>query len=263
MLTLREGKTLFDHWLHYKDIKKANEKNMLMSAYKWQVQLGAEPYKHQFGPHPGLKDSVDESKKNIAEFYYSGRKFKVVGFGDSILKLTQYKLNALDPLLNFALSGSGSPDMAAIAEALYQDLENCGYTFPDAVYLGTLGGNPLLSHQDFEYIRSEAAFAFKKIRELFPHTKIVVYGIPPIFDAYATHYANEFNQFLLTIVMADGNACYVDLYFRFAGPLSLWPQLKMFPSPDDSIDGIHLTGKAILEFDKCLQRAIAPGVVVV
>lgn len=263
MITINEGRILFNHWLHYKEIREANEKNLLLSAYKWQQQLGVEPYKHQFGPHPGIQLVVQQAQKNIEEFYHSGKKFTTIGFGDSILKLTQNKITAVDPLLNFALSGSGSPDFAVIAEALLPALENFGYSQPDTIVVGTFGGNPLLSHQDFDYIRAEAKFAFRKIRELFPFSKIIVYGIPPIFDDYATHYANEFNTNLLTLVVADGNACYIDLYYRFAGPLSLFPLMKMYPSPDTSVDGIHLAGKAIIEFDKCLHRGKALGVTVV
>ena len=263
MITINEAQILLNHWLHYKQIKEANEKNLLLSIYKWQAQLGVEPYKHQFGPHPGIPIAIQQAQHNIEEFYHSGKKFTTIGFGDSILKLTQYSLTSVDPLLNFGLSGSGSPDFAAIAEALLPTLENFGYSQPDAVIVGTFGGNPLLSYQDFEYVRAEAKFAFQKIRSLFPYAKIIVYGIPPVFDDYATHYADEFNKFLLTLVVADGNACYVDLYFRFAGPLSIWPQMKMLPDTDTSSDGIHLTGKAIIEFDRCLRRAVAPGVMLV
>lgn len=260
MITFNEAKVLINHKLNYKKIREANKVNLVASVYKWQHQLGVEPYKRQFGPHPGIVASVNASAVNIEAHYNSGKKFNAIGFGDSILKLTQHKLTAIDPLLNFALSGSGSPDMAAIAEALMPTLENFGYTQPDTVVLGTLGGNPLLSHQDYEYIRAEALFTFRKIRQLFPFAKIVVYGIPPIFDVYATHYANDFNMYLLTLTTQDGNSCYVDLYFRFAGPLSLWPQMKMIPSSDYSLDGVHLTGKAIIEFDKCLNRAMSPSV---
>lgn len=263
MLTFKEIKILVKHKLQYKNIRRANETNMVASALKWQQQLGRTPYQHQFGPHPGIKLTVQQAQQNIEEFYHSGKKFTTIGFGDSILKLTQYSLTSVDPLLNFGLSGSGSPDFAAIAEALLPTLENFGYSQPDAVIVGTFGGNPLLSYQDFEYVRAEAKFAFQKIRSLFPYAKIIVYGIPPVFDDYATHYADEFNKFLLTLVVADGNACYVDLYFRFAGPLSIWPQMKMLPDTDTSSDGIHLTGKAIIEFDRCLRRAVAPGVMLI
>jgi hypothetical protein len=263
MINLREAKILVEHKLNYNKIKKANELNAVASFYKWQTQLGKEPYKKSFGPHPGRQLAIQQSAIAIDEHYHSGKKFTKIGFGDSILKLTQHKITAVDPLLNFALSGSGSPDMQAIAEALYPVLENFGYTQPDAVVLGTLGGNPLLSYQDYEYVCAEATIAFKKIRELFPYAKIILYGIPPVYDVYATHYAAEFNGFLMSLVTGDSNSCYVDLYFRFAGPLRIFPEMKMFPTSENSMDGVHLTGKAIIEFNDCLERAAVPGVFLV
>lgn len=262
MISWNEFKILVQHKKNYKKIEQANKVNAIASLLKWNLQLGKEPYKTGFPVHPMQRSLVEASKETIREFaaYRKPGVPTTLGFGDSILAFTKHDItNVIHPDLNFALPGAASSNFRWVMEQLYPTLQQHGLADPQHIVLGTFGGNALLSGQDYEVIKMEARECFQAFRANFKFAKLIVYGIPPVFDVYATHYAADFNRYLISLVTLDRNACYVDLYARFAGPLSLWPALKLLPTPNFSGDGVHLTGKGIIEFGKALEKAKEPG----
>ncbi len=113
-----------------------------------------------------------------------------------------------------------------------------------------------MSYQDFEEIKQEASLAFRGLRAMFPEAKIIVYGLPPVYDVYANIFAIEFEKFMIQEVKDDKNAAFLVLRLRFADNSGL-PTIKY------SSDGVHLRGNAIPILDKMISEAktLPPGTV--
>lgn len=84
---------------------------------------------------------------------------------------------------------------------------------------------------------------------MYPNAKIILGGLPPVYDVYVNTVKIEFTNHLLSLVNTDSNSCLVILEKHFAGLFGVFPKI------DYSSDGVHFAGKGIIEYDKLMNEA--------
>lgn len=170
-----------------------------------------------------------------------------INFGDSLTDLARRYLTSVDWIAS--ISGSWSNHIAQMAREVKAALASSGKSV-DCVFVGTLGGNPLLIYESLPETINRAARALDEIRSLYPDARIVVYGLPPVYNLHATRNAYSFDAALLDWVMKDRDAVFIDLHGKF-GRGFLW----LFPDVVWSSDGVHLTPRGATKLNKYFHRA--------
>lgn len=175
-----------------------------------------------------------------------------VNFGDSMTDLARDRMKSLDGI--FSIAGSWHYHMAEMAAAMRDVLQGVDVEW---VVVGTLGGNPILIYQDFETTVAESLQALQTIRALYPQARMIVYGLPPVWNIYAANHTVEFDNRMWEWVKADGNAVFVSMKLM-GGWMPFFPKVSM------SNDGTHLTARGGLRLDTAISKAktCAPGLVV-
>lgn len=233
--------------LKERETKKLFNLSRAQNIAKWTTIANISPHYNSYPLRPDYSSFLDKYKHNIESI---DRPVDTIAYGDSILDFTRDKLTAIDNKLNFAVAGFGSPNMVKMAldldDILTKHLIKNQIKY---VVLGCFGGNPLLSHQDFELVKHEAKSAFLKLRTLYPTAKFIVYGLPPVYDIYATINAPTFELFMIDLAIKDGNAIFLPLQKKFAGLFGIFPKIEY------SNDTVHLTGSGIIRFDELLNQA--------
>ncbi|MCB1193110.1 MAG: SGNH/GDSL hydrolase family protein [Leptospiraceae bacterium] len=236
-------------------IKKMHKKNKAKTLAKWMIESKRKPYTGGFPAYRLQEQSLEIFRNNILNYKSKSTERNVsIAFGDSLIAFIAKNLTQVDYRLNFAQPGSGSPNFLKTAKDLSAELQDFNIK---NVVVGCFGGNPLLSYQDFEEIKQEASLAFHGLRAMFPDAKIIVYGLPPVYDVYANIFAIEFEKFMIQEVKEDKNAVFLLLRLKFSDKSGLLPTIKY------SSDGVHLRGNAIPILDKMISEAktLPPGTV--
>lgn len=247
MDTIQKAEIILKNWLEKPQISRMHSNAKKASISKWMLESGKVPFTGGYPPYGYQKESIELFKKNIREFKDSNIANDVtIAFGDSIIAFTAKDLSQIDYRLNFGQPGSGSPNYLSTANDIYSELEGLQIKY---VVVGCFGGNPLLSYQDFEEIKLEAKNSFDGIRKLFPNSRIIVYGTPPVYDVYANIFIVDFEKYLISLVRNDPNSVYIFMRGKFADKSGL------YPDPKYSRDGVHLGGEGIIIFDRWLGKA--------
>ena len=230
-----------------KEIKSNHDRMKNISIIKASIQNGMEPTKNGFPNYMKQTETIDKFINNINHYKSNNdiNKPTMIGFGDSLLDFTRKDLTILDNDLNFGQAGSGSPNFTTTALTLLPLLKGINISH---VLAGCFGGNPLLSYQDIEICKQEATNAFKSLRQMFPNSKLLIYGLPPVYDKYVILHKIEFESHMMELVNDDYNSCYIS-FQKQAGLFGIFPRITY------SSDGVHFIGKGKIEFNNLIEKA--------
>jgi len=168
-----------------------------------------------------------------------------VNFGDSLTDLSRKQIERVHDGI-FSISGSWAHHMTQMVEDLSSDLSK--FTVKN-VSIGCLGGNPMLVYQNFDEVVKDSYVCLDTIRKRFPNARIIVYGIPPVYNIYATTHSYEFDLKLLEWVSRDANARFISLKNHFGQGLG-----RLFPSATYSSDGVHFNPNGANKFAELIQK---------
>ena len=164
--------------------------------------------------------------------------------GDSLSDFTRKDLSCVDTKLNLALAGQASSFYNAILKDTKKALEmiHIKYIILDCF------GNEFLNYFALEDVKFHARDTFNLVRVLYPDAKIILTGLPPIYDLYTNTIKEEWTNWLTLLVSQDPNSCLV-LFNKLGGAFGVFPKLEY------SSDGVHFSGKGILIYDDLLNKA--------
>lgn len=168
-----------------------------------------------------------------------------INFGDSLTDMSRKQIETVHDGV-FSISGSWAHHMTMMVEDLANSLKK--YNVKN-VSIGCLGGNPMLVYQNFEHVVNDTIICLNTIREKFPNARIIVYGIPPVYNINATAHSYDFDLELLKWVGADRDARFISLKNHFGqGLASLFPQMAY------SSDGVHFNPNGANIFAELIQK---------
>lgn len=243
-------KILFEAWKNRAEIKKNHSKMANVSVVKWVTMAGIQPKKTDFPLPPNLINQVKIRLEWIREFLnlqnlMPESKKHTVMIMDSLGDFTRKDLKSVDSRLNLSLGGTASSFYDAILQQTKTELDKVGVKY---LILGCWG-NELLSYYDIETVKFHVARTINKARSLYPDAKLIIVGLPPVYDVYVNTVKVEFTNHLINLVSQDANACLVLLEKHFSGAFGIFPKI------DYSSDGVHFSGEGIILFDKLLEQA--------
>lgn len=243
-------KILFHAWKNRQEIKKIHSKMSDMSMIKWVSLMGIQPKNGDYPLPPNFQTFLKIRLEWISDFLklqtiMPETKKHTVLIMDSLADLTRKELTAVDTRLNLALSGQASSFYDAILQNTKTELDRVGVKY---LILGCWG-NELLSYYDIETVKFHVARTINKARSLYSEAKLIIVGLPPVYDVYVNTVKVEFTNHLINLVSQDANACLVLLEKHFSGAFGIFPKI------DYSFDGVHFSGEGIILFDKLLEQA--------
>lgn len=254
---LRKIYALIQTALLRRKIRKAQAATKDFSLLKFMTQQG-EPTRKSVGDpsmFPGIETRIGQYKDAIQRYAKaegaskSNPKAVVAGVGNSLMDFLRGSSIQIDDRINFGLAGACSPHMLYVMRALAPALAEAGLIVR-AIVIGCLKGNALLGHQDYDAAEADCKEALDGARALWPGARMIVYGMPPVWDVYAMIYQQTSREKFQAWVKADTDAVYLDILKRFAGPWGLFPTLE------DSLEGVHMTPAAKVEFDNMVGDAL-------
>lgn len=178
---------------------------------------------------------------------WKGKKSVDINFGDSLTDMSRKQIEPIHDGV-FSISGSWAHHMQMMVEDIFELLKNSDIEIKN-ISVGCLGGNPMLVYQDFQEILNDSLSCLNKIRELFPNSKIIVYGIPPVYNIYATMHSYEFDFRILNWINFDKNASFISLKDNFGKGLG-----KLFPQMSYSSDGVHFNSNGANRFANLIKK---------
>lgn len=200
--------------------------------------------------HPGHAESMRHNREMIREFASTPLReaHPTLGIHDSLIKLRAEQCTSVD--LPCGISGLGGRQYIRLMRDVKPVLDQYNIK-PGFLVLGCIIGNMLLNRYSWGQCVSEFQSVYAEARALWPDAKIILYGLPPVFDEYLTQYTWQAEQLMIGTVKADvkaGNkAVYVSLKKMSIG--GIWPRTKL------SSDGVHLTATGFIRFDRLLNEA--------
>lgn len=217
-----------------KEYKQVQELDLVLSMMKPRV-----------GPYTEHKDFLKRAQgfvKEIAD--YSGPTSSLtINYGDSIVDMWRDRWQSHD--LVFSVGGMHHYHMLHMAQVL-KPVMDAKKLYPKFVTIGTLGGNPLLQHQEISSVIAKSIECLNGLRALYPasFTKLIVYGLPPVTAIYASAHSFNFEQKIYQWVVNDSNAVFIPMFKQFGtGFLGLTPKSWV------TAEGIHLSpvGQVLLD----------------
>ena len=205
-----------------------------------------------FPDHPKHAEAMKEFKQSIKDF--KANPFRparpVIAVTDSLSALRKDQTLSID--LHFGIPGLGGNQYARILVEIHAELAKEGIQ-PSALVLGCIVGNMLLARYAVDQIESEFYNVYETARKLFPSVRIVLYGLPPVMDAYALTYTGYFENVMAGEVEKDvfkgGNAGFVSLK-KFSSFFGLFPSAKL------SSDTVHFSDRGFIRFEKLILDAV-------
>ena len=246
MNPLTRAYILYDAYRNRKLIERSQQKMKDISIAKWVSLIDVQPKKGEYPLTPNYANELKKRLDWISE-YKNVKPFtdRTVLIGDSLSDFTRKELTCVDKRLNLALAGQASSFYDSILKDTFQSLQAVN---PEYLIIECFG-NELLSYYDIQVVKEHATRTFKLARSLYPNSKIILGGLPPVYDVYVNTVKIEFTNHLLNLVNTDSNSCLVILEKHFAGLFGVFPKI------DYSSDGVHFAGKGIIEYDKLLNEA--------
>lgn len=243
-------KILFEAWQNRAEIKKNHAKMSEVSVAKWVALTGAQPKKGDYPLPPNFSDVLKTRLNWIQEFKQIQKTLpanvrNTILIMDSLADFTREQLTTVDRRLNLSLAGQASSFYEAILHNTKSELEEI---FVKNVIIGCWG-NELLSYYDIETVKYHVARTINKARSMYPNSKLIIVGLPPVYDVYVNTVKVEFTNHLINLVNQDANACLVLLTKSFSGAFGIFPKI------DYSSDGVHFSGDGIILFDRLLEQA--------
>jgi hypothetical protein len=194
--------------------------------------------------HPFHDQRVKDFKALIET--WKGKKETIdVNFGDSLTDLSRKQIEEVHDGV-FSISGSWAHHMTMMVQDLAWHLSSFKVK---NVSIGCLGGNPMLVYQNFEEIVKDSIVCLNTIREKFPEARIIVYGIPPVYNIYATAHSYEFDLKMIEWVSKDKDAKFISLKNHFGKGFG-----RLFPQTSFSSDGVHFNPRGGRKFAELIQK---------
>lgn len=200
--------------------------------------------------HPGHAAAMRHNREMIREFASNPLReaHPTIGIHDSLIALRAEQCTSVN--LPLGISGLGGRQYIRLMRDVKQVLDQYGVK-PVFLVLGCIIGNMLLNRYSWGQCVSEFHAVYAEARVLWPDAKIILYGLPPVFDEYLTQYTWQAEKVMIWKVSADvkagNNAVYVSLKKMSIG--GVWPRAKL------SSDGVHLTATGFVRFDRMLNKA--------
>jgi hypothetical protein len=196
--------------------------------------------------HPFHDERVKDFKGLISS--WKNKNEVSINFGDSLTDLSRKQIERVHDGV-FSISGSWAHHMTQMVNDLSKDLSKFKVK---NVSIGCLGGNPMLVYQNYDEIVSDSIECLNTIRKTFPDSRIIIYGIPPVYNIYATTHSYDFDLKLLQWASQDKDSKFISLKNHFGQG---WARL--FPDVSYSSDGVHfnpLGGAKFAELIKTQQK---------
>jgi hypothetical protein len=217
----------FTAWKQRKEfennIKRSQEGAVITQLLSSQFDKNVERTKHP------LHDQRLKDYKNIIKTWKKKKEVDI-NFGDSLTDMSRKQIEEVHDGV-FSISGSWAHHMKMMVEDLSSSLSKIKVK---NVSIGCLGGNPMLVYQNFEEIVKDSIECLDKIREIFPEARIIVYGIPPVYNIYATTHSYDFDLEILKWIGKDKDARFISLKNHFGQGFA-----RLFPDMTYSSDGVH------------------------
>jgi hypothetical protein len=203
-----------------------------------------------FPAHPLHDYALQQMIASIREYARrpSRERHVTISINDSLIALRADQCTAVD--IHCGISGLGGLQYSRVIRDIAPVLRSVNIS-PAFVVLGCIVGNMLLSRYAWSRCESEFRQVYSDARRTWPQARIILYGLPPVFDLYLTEHTWLAEQLMIDTVRGDvaqgNNAVFVSLK-RFA-TMGLWPRARLFS------DGVHLSDRGFIRFDALLNRA--------
>lgn len=195
-----------------------------------------------FVKHPFHNKRLEEFKNSVS-YWIPNRKVNI-NFGDSLTDMSRKQLYDTHSGI-FSISGSWSHHIKQMAIDMSEPLKKMQVK---NISVGCLGGNPLLCQQNYDQVVKEAIDCLNVIRELYYKSRIIVYGLPPVYDIHVNMNTWNFDFELKQWVKEDKDARFISLKEHFGKGYD-----KLFPSIEYSSDGIHFNPKGAIRFNQLIK----------
>lgn len=197
--------------------------------------------------HPMHDERLADVKLQLSKFK-AGDSI-ILNFGDSLTHLAQEWISSIDVFAS--LSGSWSCHIRDMMDDVVELVNSKGLVVR-AVVVGCNGGNPLLAKQEIGHVIDESLLTLQHARKLFPLSRIVYYGLPPVYAIYAAENSYRFDMAMLnSFILKDFNACMISLKKNMGSGF-----LKLFPTTVMSSDAVHFTPRGARKFSKLVHKAV-------
>lgn len=231
---------IYDSWRKRKNYEKAVELSKIGALWVHQniSSLKMEPLTKHFA-----HDERVTQNKALITTWKPGQNV-TINFGDSLSDFTRPQLaDSHDGI--FSIGGSWANHMEQMAIDLHDDLKKVNVK---NITIGCLGGNPMLVYYDYQTIYNSSIKCLNTVRKLYPTSRIIVYGIPPLYNIYATENCTNFDLSLKTWTLSDSNAKFLSLKEHFGTGFA-----RFFPTSKWSADGVHFNESGGRKFGKLLK----------
>jgi hypothetical protein len=231
---------IYDSWRKRRNYEKAvkGSKDGSVWLHENIFSIKLEP----LAKHFGHDERLAEYKQVIAKWNNTG---KNINFGDSISDFSREQFATSHDGI-FSIGGSWAQHMEMMIIDLHADLSKHNVK---NITIGTLGGNPLLVYRNKDEVINLSLKCLNKLRELYPNSRIIVYGIPPLFNIYATNHCTEFDMKMIEWVINDKDARFLSLKEHFG---SGW--MRLFPTAKWSADGVHFNERGSAKLSQLLYN---------
>lgn len=232
-----------ESYLHRKEYEKNIQKSVIQSAVS---RLLSSSYSQNYYPtteHPLHTIRLAQNRALVKT--WNKEKDLSINFGDSLTDMAREQLLRFHNGI-FSISGSWAHHM----KAMILDMKEILSPFKISnVSIGCLGGNPLLVYQDYDRVLQESLEALDTCRSTFPNSRIIVYGLPPVFNTHVLENTYQFDSQLEVWCKKDIDARFLNLKAHFGKGFG-----KLFPSCEYSADGVHFNPRGAGKFSELIHQ---------
>lgn len=239
------------YWYSQREIskRKTYDKGRWLAMQKELVRLQGNV--HAPGDRPAHPFARDRIEKNIVPGSLAVNRITAM---DSIGDFARGKCKIIDSTQNISAAGVTTWQIKALINMAADDARVHNHQVRYLI-VGT-GGNDFLWGRLAPEVIADMRFALDTGRDRFPRAKIIIIGLPPVFDVHLTQ---------SRIAMEAEMIRWCTQNMPRAAYVSLTGLGNEFGDPKrkNSTDGIHLTDRGYEKLDEKIREAMKPGVTVV
>ena len=232
---------IYDTWRKRKNYEKAVEMSKIGFALNHQYisSIEIKPLEKHF-KH---EERLTQYKQLIST--WNNKKHKNINFGDSISDFTRPQFEIGHDGI-FSIGGSWAHHMQQMIEDLHPELSKFDIK---NITIGTLGGNPMLVYVNTSEVIQSSLSCLTKLRELYPVSRIIVYGIPSVFNINAKMNSNLFDLKMIEWCKMDRDARFLSLKEHFGTGFA-----RLIPTSKWSSDGVHFNERGAAKLNSLLME---------
>lgn len=225
----------FVAWKQRREYQSNIERSKATAAYIYLISDSIDKHAERV-KHPLHNSRLAEFKTEVSKW----TKTEVnINFGDSLTDLSRKQIQRVHDGV-FSISGSWANHMEEMAIDMKEALSRFKIK---NISIGCLGGNPMLVYQNYDEVLKDSIKCLNKVRDLYPDSRIIVYGLPPVYAVYVTENTYKFDWNLYNWCINDKDARFISLKNTFGSGMS-----KLFPSFGWSSDGVHFNPRGGARF---------------